>query len=81
MPNTFKFNYSNNIIILKRDNTTKKFIPHQLHQLPKNYEEIPMSQQFSRNGFCYINSDELNWNADKESRLTCNKAIGGLQSR
>lgn len=78
--NTFKL-LNTKIIVLKRDNQTTKFIPHKLHQLPKNYEEIPMSEQFSHKGFCYINSDMLNWNSDKEARLTSNLAIGGIQSR
>ena len=58
-----------------------KFIPHKLHQLPKNYEEIPMSEQFHYKGFCYISSDEINWNQDKENRLTSNHILGGLATR
>ena len=72
-----KLNSFNKIITIKN----QKFIPHKLHQLPKNYEEIPVSQQFHHKGFCYINSNEINWNADKESRLTSNVAIGGLSAR
>ena len=72
-----KLNSFNKIITIKN----QKFIPHKLHQLPKNYEEIPASQQFHHKGFCYINSNEINWNADKESRLTSNVAIGGLSAR
>jgi len=72
-----KLNSFNKIITIKN----QKFIPHKLHQLPKNYEEIPVSQQFHHKGFCYINSSEINWNADKESRLTSNVAIGGLSAR
>ena len=72
-----KLNSFNKIITIKN----QKFIPHKLHQLPKNYEEIPVSQQFHHKGFCYINSNEINWNADKESRLTSNIAIGGLSAR
>jgi len=74
--NTIKFS-SNKIITL--NNT--KFIPHKLHQLPKNYEEIPMSQQFQHKGFCYIDSNEINWNQDKENRLTSNHILGGLATR
>jgi hypothetical protein len=77
MPKFLKFNHSTKIITI--NNT--KFIPHKLHQLPKDYEEIPMSEQFSHKGFCYINSGMLNWNANKEARLTSNIAIGGIQSR
>lgn len=73
---TIKF-LNNKIIIL--NNT--KYIPHHLHQLPKNYEEIPLSSQFHHKGFCYINSEDVNWNANKESRYTNNITIGGLATR
>jgi len=74
---TLKLDVSTNIITI--GNT--KYIPHQLHQLPKNYEEISLSSQFNYKGYCYISADEVNWNEDKQSRITMNKAIGGLQSR
>jgi len=74
--NSIKY-HSTKIITL--NNT--KFIPHKLHQLPKNYEEIPMSEQFHHKGFCYINSDEIDWNKDKEARLTSNHILGGLATR
>ena len=74
--NTIK-QHSTKIITL--NNT--KFIPHKLHQLPKNYEEIPMSEQFHHKGFCYISADELEWNKDKEARLTSNHILGGLATR
>ena len=74
--NTFKY-HSTKIITL--NNT--KFIPHKLHQLPKNYEEIPMSEQFHYKGFCYIDENEVNWSNDKEARLTSNHVLGGLATR
>ena len=77
MTKFLKFNHSTKIITI--NNT--KFIPHKLHQLPKDYEEIPVSEQFSHKGFCYINENEINWTADKEARLTSNIAIGGLMTR
>lgn len=78
--NTFKL-LNTKIIVIKRDNKTTKFIPHKLHQLPKNYEEIPMSEQFHYKGFCYIDENEVNWNNDKEARLTSNHVLGGLMTR
>tara|TARA_R110000772_G_scaffold78636_1_gene168713 strand:- start:246 stop:476 length:231 start_codon:yes stop_codon:yes gene_type:complete len=74
---TLKLDVSTNIITL--GNT--KYIPHQIHQLPKNYEEIPLSSQFNYKGYCYISANEINWNANKQSRITLNKAIGGLQTK
>tara|TARA_R100001460_G_scaffold15172_1_gene33626 strand:- start:18 stop:248 length:231 start_codon:yes stop_codon:yes gene_type:complete len=74
---TLKLDVSTNIITINNN----KYIPFQLHQLPKNYEEIPLSSQFNYKGYCYISADEVNWNADKQSRITMNKAIGGLQTK
>lgn len=65
------------ILILKG----KKYIPHHLHQLPKDYEEIPRTSQFNHKGFCYIDSEEVKWNKNKESRYTNNFRIGGLATR
>ena len=31
-----------------------KYFGYLLHQLPKNYEEIPMSEQFNHKGITYI---------------------------
>jgi len=72
-----KVNLSNNIITLKG----KKFIPHLAHQLPSNYQEISLQSQFNLKGYTYIDSSELNWSKDRESRLTQNRAIGGASTR
>jgi len=52
---TIKTNSSTNII--KLNNQT--YIPFQLHQLPKYYNEIPLSEQFNLKGYCYINYNSL----------------------
>ena len=52
---TLKINSSTNII--KLNNQT--YIPFQLHQLPKYYNEIPLSEQFNLKGYCYINLTSL----------------------
>ena len=71
---TIKTNSSTNII--KLNNQT--YIPFQLHQLPKYYNEIPLSEQFNLKGYCYINlddhSDTFNLQNFK-NRLTFNKDI------
>mgnify|MGYP003128711248 FL=1 len=51
----FKSDSSTNII--KLNNQT--YIPFQLHQLPKYYNEIPLSEQFNLRGYCYINYNSL----------------------
>jgi|TARA_B100000073_G_scaffold318054_1_gene295861 hypothetical protein len=52
---TLKINSSTNII--KLNNQT--YIPFQLHQLPKYYNEISLSDQFNLKGYTYININSL----------------------
>jgi hypothetical protein len=52
---TLKNNSSTNII--KLNNQT--YIPFQLHQLPKYYNEISLSEQFNLKGYTYININSL----------------------
>jgi len=53
--NTLKNNSSTNIIKLNN----KTYIPFQLHQLPKYYNEISLSDQFNLKGYTYININSL----------------------
>tara|TARA_R100001463_G_scaffold101879_2_gene156303 strand:+ start:548 stop:769 length:222 start_codon:yes stop_codon:yes gene_type:complete len=48
---------TNQLQIIKLNNKT--YIPFQLHQLPKKYNEIPLVETFSLKGYCYINRDFL----------------------
>ena len=85
MINSIKTNSSNKIITIN-DN---KYIPFQLHQLPKNYQEIELSSQFKLNGLVYILVDELvnNFTTKKQvlnkynTTLTSNKNISYTKSR
>ena len=85
MSNSIKTNYSNKIITINNN----KYIPFQLHQLPKYYQEIELSSQFKLNGLIYINIDSLKnrFKTSKQllenynSRLTSNKSINYTQSR
>ena len=53
--NKLKINSSTNIIKLNN----KTYIPFQLHQLPKYYNEISLSEQFNLKGYTYININSL----------------------
>ena len=85
MSNSIKTNSSNKIITINNN----KYIPFQLHQLPKYYQEIELSSQFKLNGLIYINIDSLKnrFKTSKQllenynSRLTSNKSINYTQSR
>lgn len=62
-----------------------RYIPCLAHQLPKKYEEIPLSEQFNLNGYTYISEFEM-FSSDKAarnfmSRMTFNKGIGGIKTR
>ena len=85
MSTIIKTNSSNKIITINNN----KYIPFQLHQLPKNYQEIELSSQFKLNGLIYININSLKnrFKTTKQllenynSRLTSNKSINYTQSR
>ena len=85
MSTIIKTNSSNKIITINNN----KYIPFQLHQLPKYYQEIELSSQFKLNGLIYINIDSLKnrFKTTKQllnnynSRLTSNKSINYTQSR
>ena len=73
--NKLKPNSSTNII--KLNNQT--YIPFQLHQLPKYYNEIPLSEQFNLKGYTYIKESSLkSYNKDIH---TLNKDLDYTQRR
>jgi hypothetical protein len=55
MSTIIKTNSSNKIITINNN----KYIPFQLHQLPKYYQEIELTSQFKLNGLIYININSL----------------------
>jgi hypothetical protein len=85
MSTIIKTNSSNKIITINNN----KYIPFQLHQLPKYYQEIELSSQFKLNGLIYININSLKnrFKTTKQllkqynSTLTSNKNINYTQSR
>ena len=85
MSTIIKTNSSNKIITINNN----KYIPFQLHQLPKYYQEIELTSQFKLNGLIYININSLinRFKTTKQllnyynSRLTSNKNINYTQSR
>ena len=85
MSTIIKTNSSNKIITINNN----KYIPFQLHQLPKYYQEIDLSSQFKLNGLIYININSLKnrFKTNKElltyynSTITSNKNINYKQTR
>ena len=85
MSTIIKTNSSNKIITINNN----KYIPFQLHQLPKYYQEIDLSSQFKLNGLIYININSLKnrFKTTKQllenynSTITSNKNINYKQTR
>ena len=85
MSTIIKTNSSNKIITINNN----KYIPFQLHQLPKYYQEIELSSQFKLNGLIYININSLKnrFKTTKQllenynSTITSNKSINYKQTR
>ena len=85
MSTIIKTNSSNKIITINNN----KYIPFQLHQLAKKYQEIELSSQFKLNGLVYILVDSLvnNFTTKKQvlnkynSTITSNKSINYTQTR
>ena len=85
MSTIIKTNSSNKIITINNN----KYIPFQLHQLPKYYQEIDLSSQFKLNGLIYININSLKnrFKTTKQllenynSTITSNKSINYKQTR
>ena len=71
----FKSDSSTNIIKLNN----KTYIPFQLHQLPKYYNEIPLSEQFNLKGYCYIKLTSLK--SHNKDIHTLNKDLDYTQRR
>ena len=53
----------------------KTFVPHQLHQLPKNFEEICPSDVIRLKGFTYINNEIVNLTRFQLDTMTSNWEI------
>lgn len=51
----FKKDYSNRVLTING----KRYIPFQVHKLPKYYSEIPLEDQFNFRGLTYIDRNAL----------------------
>ena len=75
MPNTIK---KHQLKIITLNNT--KYFGYLLHQLPKNYEEISMLDQFNLNGFTYISEHAVEVTKNQLDTRTSNVARGNLKT-
>tara|TARA_R100000734_G_C3287189_1_gene79654 strand:+ start:49 stop:279 length:231 start_codon:yes stop_codon:yes gene_type:complete len=75
MPNTIK-KHQLKVITLNGE----KYYGYLLHQLPKNYEEISMLDQFNLGGFTYISEYALEPTKNQLDTRTSNPALGNLKT-
>ena len=75
--NKFKINKMSGVLKMNGD----RYIPHQLHQLPKKYHEIDPRDIIKMKGFVYIH--EYNFNNSKMiiDCLTSNKDLNYKEKR
>jgi len=75
MPNTIK---KHQLKIITLNNT--KYFGYLLHQLPKNYQEISMLDQFNLNGFTYISEYAVELTKNQYDTRTSNVTLGNLKT-
>ncbi len=75
MPNTIK---KHQLKVMTLNGT--KYYGYLLHQLPKKYEEVPMSEQFNHQGITYISEYALEPTPNQLDTRTSNRAIGGINT-
>jgi len=75
MPNTIK---KHQLKIITLNNT--KYFGYLLHQLPKNYQEISMLDQFNLNGFTYISEHAVELTKNQYDTRTSNVTLGNLKT-
>ena len=57
-----------------------KYYGYLLHQLPKKYEEVPMSEQFNYKGITYISEFAIQPTQNQLDTRTSNRTIGGINT-
>ena len=75
MPNTIK---KHQLKIITLNNI--KYYGYLLHQLPKKYEEVPMSEQFNHQGITYISEHAIEPTINQINTRTSNRTIGGINT-
>jgi len=75
MPNTIK---KHQLKVITLNGT--KYYGYLLHQLPKDYEEISMLDQFNLGGFTYISEYAVEVTKNQYDTRTSNVALGNLKT-
>ena len=75
--NKFKINKTNGVLMMNNE----RYIPHQIHQLPKKYEEIDTSDIIKMKGYVYINENVFNNSKNIIDCLTYNRDLNYKEKR
>jgi hypothetical protein len=75
--NKFKINKTNGVLMMNNE----RYIPHQIHQLPKKYEEIDTSDIIKMKGYVYINENVFNNSRNIIDCLTHNRDLNYKEKR
>ena len=75
--NKYKINKMSGVMMVNGE----RYIPHQLHQLPKKFHEIPCSDIIKMKGYVYIHESNFNNVKMVIDCLTSNKDINYKEKR
>ena len=75
--NKYKINNMSGVMMVNGE----RYIPHQLHQLPKKYEEIDTSDIIKMKGYIYINESVFNNSRNIIDCLTHNRDLNYKEKR
>tara|TARA_R100000734_G_C3247670_1_gene50262 strand:+ start:364 stop:600 length:237 start_codon:yes stop_codon:yes gene_type:complete len=71
--NKLKINKTTSILTLNN----KQYLPFQIHQLPKDYNDIPLSDIINLKGYIYIESSHIKNKKKFIDTITHNKDLHG----
>ena len=75
--NKYKINKMSSVLLMNGD----RYIPHQLHQLPKKYHEIDPQDIIKMRGYVYIHESCFNNSKMMIDCLTSNKDLNYKEKR
>ena len=75
--NKYKINKMNGVLKMNNEN----YIPFQLHQLPKKYNEISLNDIIKMKGFIYIKENNFKNSKNIIDTLSHNKDLNYIQKR
>jgi len=75
--NKYKINKMSGVMMVNGE----RYIPHQLHQLPKKYHEIDLLDIIKMKGYVFINENALPSNKNRVDCISFNKDLNYKEKR